>query len=157
MNVGPVFGIIFALIALGLLLVFGFDQVMTIFSFNDEATILRQVESLEKSVADVYNLAEGSSKEFIVVIPKNTKFCFLNVSEPTKPSVIDGWLPGTITRYHLETPTDPLYGSNVWTDVNDVENGYKIGHLVSKINFCFTGKATAYLTNIGPAVLVERA
>ncbi len=156
MAVGPVFGIIFALIALGMFLVFGFQQVVSIFSFGDDATLKKVVQDLTNRVDDVYNLAEGSSKIFTAVVPRGSKVCFLNVSKAADPAAFDNWKPDFETKYKLTHSEAPEFGSNLWIEHNDQNTGFKITHLVSKNNFCLVKTMDVYLTNMGTTVLVER-
>jgi hypothetical protein len=154
MNTGLVFGIIFAIIIIAMLLVFGLEQIVNIFCISNIAQTDKAAKDLEHEVENVYNLAEGSMVPFKVAIPRNAKLCLI---DPDDPSPQNSWVPHPdlydSMKYEIENKR-----YNVWLiygcGTND--KGYKINYLETTENFCVKGGTELYVENKGYHVAIER-
>jgi len=167
-NVGMVFVIIFTVITMVFLFAFGMQRVGSIFDIGSTAKVQRAVDDLEKTVNEVYEMAEGSSKTVQLQIPKTTKICFIDPKNPEKriysSSDWKNWDPETmVINSMIKNPNDPNYLSNVWIyyKKESTGEGYKIRHLYprpeggSNGNFCAIDGATLYLENKGTYVEIS--
>jgi hypothetical protein len=159
MDVSMVFGMIFTIIVMAALLVFGWDQIANLFGFGGEAQLLRSIDSLNKKIDDVYRLAEGSRAQFTLAFPKSYSLCFFNASDPSPKFYSDKsktWNPDQTVKFRINQS-----GFNSWwysgsdTATGD---GYRLSYLeipTSK-NFCSLGGSKLSIVNRGYSVEVER-
>ena len=154
MDTGLVFGIIFAIIIIALLLVFGIEQIVNIFCMGNIAQADKSVKDLENEVESVYNLAEGSARTFTVRIPGNARICLVN---PDDPSPMNSWAPDPdlyeSIKYSIESKQQ-----NVWIKYGcgTSDDGYRIRYLQVSENFCAGSGTELYVENRGYYVAIER-
>ena len=115
MDVGLVFGIIFAVIVIGALFVYGFDLIGGFFCTGNDAQTLKAVKNLETSVKDIYTLSEGSTTPFKLYLPGDSRICFINPDDPN-PNRARGWDPDSTLIELLTTPRTSFYKSNLWIE-----------------------------------------
>lgn len=155
MNTGLVFGIIFAIIVIALLLAFGIEQIVNIFCMSNIAGADKSVKDLELAVEDVYNLAQGSAMPFKVSLSRNARICLIN---PDDPSPMNSWRPDAndYQNWMKDMISDKDY--NVWIQYGcgNSDDGYKIRYLRVTENFCVTGGTELYLENMGYHVEIDR-
>jgi hypothetical protein len=168
-NVGMVFVIIFTVITIAFLLAFGIGQIGSVFNMGGRAQVQKAVDDLKKNVFEIYEMAEGSSKEYRLQIPKSSKVCFVNPEKPEKklyPGSLSwkNWNPKSIViKSMIKNPNDPNYLSNIWIyyDADSTGEGYKIEHLYPKPeadgngNFCAVTGVILYIENKGTYVEVS--
>ena len=125
MNVGMVFAVIFAVVVVGLVLVFGMEQIINIFCFGSDAQAMSAIKNLENEVDNLYVLAEGASKRYDLGIPADAEFCFIDPSKADQANILKGWEP------------DPVFVSlirensyNIWYTSCSGKNGYKVPYLL---------------------------
>ena len=167
-SVGMIFTMIIALIMIGAIFAFGLPQIGTILGMGGQAQLQKAVKDLEYTVAEVYNLAEYSSRTTRVSLPSGTKLCFIDVEDPS-PRIFteaqrDLWWnpdPFVITQM-INNPNSPYYQSNLWmyTSSEGMGEGYKIpGMAVActrhPCSFCITGTNELFLENRGLTVEVS--
>jgi hypothetical protein len=156
MNVAQVFGIIFAIIVIAFVLVFGTGAIGNIFCVGNVATMDNSVQQLKTTLGNVYLLAEGSTDIYAIKVPQGSKVCFVN---PESPDInpLGGWLPPVETR-NITLNNMRRGGYNVWIDYNCGTQSpyYKINYMKPKQNFCLTGNANLYLENKGLWVEVSK-
>ena len=136
MDTGLVFGIIFAIIIIGLLLVFGMEQIVNIFCITNTAQTNKAVKDMENAVDNVFNLGQGSAMPFQVSIPRNARICFV---DPDNPIRMNNWNPSTdpdmyrIIMYRINASR-----SNMWITYGcgTNRNEYRVSHLRVSENFC---------------------
>ncbi len=150
MNVGLIFGIIFAAIVIGFLLMFGMGSVTDLFNISGNAQLGQQVVNLQSKVESTFNLAYGSVQEFKFVLPPGVKkICFVDPDNPF--SNPDGswesnkFLDTYISRYS--------YNLLVFKG-DDLPEGYVIKKLKPNQNFCMTKTRKITLKNLGSVVEV---
>ncbi len=143
MNVGMVFMVIFTIVVIGLVLVFGMGQIINIFCLANEAQTIKAIKDLENEVDNLYILAEGASKQFDLGIPSDAEFCFVNPSNP-EANILKGWDPDPVI-VSLITEN----GYNLWYTHCTGQNGYKIPYLSPKDNFCVKSGVIFYMENKG--------
>ena len=161
MQVGAVFGIIFAVIVLGFVLVLGTDQITNVMCTSSIAQTSKEVKNLETMVNDLQASGSGSSDSVQLRIAGNAEVCFVDPSDP-RPNIIGGWLPDPDLYPVIESKiqTGML---NVWINYNcgTTEPGYTMDHVVTSIpgqtgNFCARAGDTILLTNVGTQVRIEK-
>jgi len=168
-NVGMVFVIIFTIITIAFLLTFGIERIGSIFDIGSRAKVQKAVDDLKKTVNEVYEMAEGSSREYQLHIPKSSKVCFINPENPEKKLYYGSlswksWNPKSIViSSMIKNPNDPYYFSNIWIyyDADSIGEGYKIKHLYPRPegdgngNFCAVSGVTLYIENKGTYVEIS--
>jgi hypothetical protein len=156
MQVGAVFGMIFAIIVMAFLLVFGSDQIANIMCLGNVGQTSKSIKDLEKVVDDIQASGEGSSDTFRMRIPGNAEVCFVNPDDP-RPSISGGWLPDP-ELYPIIEQKIRTGNLNVWVEYNcgSVEPGYVMDYIVTDSNFCAASGETLLLTNLGIQVRVEK-
>ena len=154
MNTGMVFGMIFAAIVIGLLLIFGAEQIINIFCLSSNAQVNKAVKDLENEVENVFVLAEGSAMPFTVAVPRNAMICFINHSNP---AAMNNWRPEP-DKFNIISNKIRQYRYNLWIyygcGTND--DGYKIRYLQVSENFCVGAGTELYLENKGYHVTAEK-
>lgn len=160
MDVSMVFGIIFTIIVMAVLLVFGWGQIANLFGFGGEAQVLRSIDSLGKKMDMIYRNAEGSRSEFTLSFPKDYKLCFFNSSNPAAKYYSDrsmSWIPDQTVKYRINQS-----GFNSWYYTGE-DNAAGQGHnfpyldMPTEKNFCASGGTTLSVVNMGYSVEVEIA
>lgn len=146
MNVGMVFMVIFAIVVMGLVLVFGMEQIINLFCFANEAQTIKAIKDLENEVDNLYILAEGASKQFDLGIPGDAEFCFVNPSNPGA-NLLKGWDPDPVI---VSIITENGY--NLWYTHCTGQSGYKIPYLLPSYNFCVKSGVILYIENKGAYV-----
>ena len=152
MDVSMVFGIIFTLIVMGLLLVFGWQQIANLFGIGEEAQVASTIKGLEKKIDDLYYKAEGSRASFVLSFPKEYRMCFFSPANPSPQFYQDKsmtWNPGQTTKYRINQSS---YNSWHYKGNNDeAGDGYIFPHLQmpAEKNFCATGQSKIYIVNTG--------
>ncbi len=153
MNTSLVFGIIFAIIVIAFVLVFGAEQITNIFCVGNTAQVSKAVNDLENEVENVYNLGQGSSMPFLVKIPKDSLICLINYDDP---SPMNNWNPDPDIFESINYSVRNK-GQNVWIDYGCAnDEGYRISHLRLSENFCVDTGTELYLENMGSYVRIER-
>jgi hypothetical protein len=148
MDVSLVFGMIFTLIVIGLLLVFGWEQIAGILGFSAEAQVLKNIDNLKNKVDDTYRLGEGSSEQFTLSFPKDYSLCFFNSSNPADRFYSDKsvtWDPDSTVKYLINASH-----YNVWYYAGSdsaAGKGKRIPYLEmpTENNFCATGGKKVYI------------
>ncbi len=78
MNIGLVFGMIVAIMMMVIILVFGYDQLMSVQDLQQEAEHKRMIKAFGDAVDRVYSLGGESSERFTMSLPANVdKICFV--------------------------------------------------------------------------------
>jgi hypothetical protein len=152
MNVGLLFGIIFAIIVLGFVMFFGYDYISKFLGISGEASLVQQILTLEGEVKDVFNLAMGSTKEFRITIPSNVgRVCFVNPENPeSNPS--GGWEMNVILTKMI---TSYQYNVLILDREGRFDDGKKIDHLIPNQNFCISSGKRLLLKNEGKFVSIS--
>mgnify|MGYP001612611797 CR=1 FL=1 len=147
MNVSMVFGIIFTIIVIALLLVFGSSQIQSLICLSNDGAIIKTIQDMDTRVQGLYGEAEGSSRRVTLRIPSSSQICFLNPEDLSLNAVgID---------FQLE-PLIKSKGYNVWTFQCSGQYGYNITHLVAEPSFC-AKSGELYLENKGDYVSIGKA
>jgi hypothetical protein len=158
MDVSMLFGIIFTCIVIGVILIFGGEQIANFFLLGSQAQVLKTMDSLQKKVDSIYRLAEGSGSEFALSFPKDYKVCFFNSSNPAPRFYADmarTWDPDSITKYRINSSH-----YNTWYfsgNDNAAGDGKRIPYLdipTSK-NFCIPGGGKVYVVKRFDSVEIE--
>jgi hypothetical protein len=162
MEVGAVFGIIFALIVMAFVILFGTGQITNIMCMGSVAQTSKEVKNLGAMVDDIQASGEGSSDTFPVRIASNAELCFIDTADP-RPNIIGGWLPDPDTYPVIEKKIQ-TEGLNIWINYNcgGTEPGYVMDYIVTPEpgqagNFCVHAGDTLLLTNLGTTVRVEKS
>jgi hypothetical protein len=154
MQVGAMFGLVFAIIVMIFVLAFGFGFIPDMMCVGNVGQINRVVTNIESLVDTIQSLDEGSSDEFRVNIPEDNKICFIDPEDPG-PNIAEDWYPPPDLFIEEEIKSS---GYNTWIDYScgDSDSGYKIRYLVTNSNFCVSRGDRLLLTNIGVEVRAER-
>ena len=149
MNVGMVFAIIFAIILMAAILVFGIGQIGNVFCLSSDAQVASAIKDLEVMVEEVYVLSEGSSRVFDLRIPGGAELCFVNTSNPGTQYSRDrlhDWIADPVYQAVIQE-----YGYNLWYTQCSGKNGYTFEHLrvSDEGSFCVKSGDSLFLTNKG--------
>lgn len=149
MNVGLVFGIIFAAIVIGFLFFFGFKYINEMFGVNCEAVLGDQIIKLRNQVGKTFQLSMGATQEYELIVPGCIeKICFVN---PDDPSSYGNWETNNVINRMILA-----YKYNMIVFNKDKTfKGYGIKHLTTEYNFCVSSKKTLLLSNDGSFVVVK--
>jgi len=152
MNVGMVFAIIFAVIVMGVVLIFGSQQIVNIICLGNEAQTGKAIKDLETSVKNLYGQAQGSTNVFDLNLPSDSRFCFINSSDPSARPGAD-WNPDPVIQTMIKNN-----GYNLWYSHCTGKSGYVINHLMipSNKNFCVKSGSELYLENKGFWVSIQK-
>jgi hypothetical protein len=152
MDVGLLFGMIFAIIVMGFVVFFGYRYVTDMACIQGDSTTAQQIINLEKSVQDTFSLSMGSSKDFQLMVGAcSGKICFLNPAS-TDSNPESGWETNNIF--------DELIQSNNYNIfVLDSSGNYKDGRSIKNMkpaeNFCISSAKNLLLTNKGRYVSIS--
>jgi hypothetical protein len=160
MQVGAVFGIIFAIIVMALLLAFGSGQIINIICLGNLAQTNKAIRDLEFLVDGIQASGPESSDTFGVSIPGNARLCFVDPEHP-EPNFLGRWNPDPDSFIELDIKEK---GYNLWIEYGcgSSDKGYRMDYVVvrgpsdtTNRNFCIGSGETLLLTNIGVEVRVE--
>lgn len=156
MDVGMVFGILFAVIVIILLVGFGLDALGDLEKTARAAQIRTALNDLEATADNVDTLATGSTLKFLFHIPSGVRFCFVDSANPGRAVYTDAsrnWEPDPIIERHIQEE-----GFTVWTidESAGEQNGYAIAHLVpAGGSFCADDNTGLLLENQGLTVVIS--
>lgn len=146
-----VFIIIFAIIVMGFVLVYGANVITDMFCIGNVASTDKAIKNLETMVQEVYHFSEGSSQLIKLNLPSNVKVCFID-SENPGANRAKGWDPDPAFEDLIK-----LKKYNVWIYYNcgsSKGNGFQINYLSTSENFCTAGSRNLYLENKGTSVSI---
>ena len=156
MNVGMVFAMIFTLLVIGFLLIFGSGQISKMFGLSYEAQVQKTIKDIEKKVQDLYTLSEGSTLPYNLALPQGTKICFVNPEDPSPrfySDPVETWDPDRWEQDMIKSK-----GYNIWYYLpnSDAGYGYTINHLrPARDSFCSKFGRRVFFINTGLWVEVE--
>jgi len=156
MEVGAVFGMIFAIIVMGFIIYFGSGQIINIICMGNIGQTSKAIRNLEVLVDDIQASGEGSSDTYRMSIPTNARVCFIDPADP-RPSITGGWLPDP-DEYPVIEKKIQTGGYNTWIDYKcgDADPAHRMNYIVVDSNFCVGAGDTVLLTNIGIEVRIEK-
>jgi hypothetical protein len=150
MNTGVVFTLIVAVIVIGILLVFGTGQMASMFCLSSDAQAGKVITELESEVDRMFDLAKGSSHSFMLNLPGDAEFCFVNSADPASV----GWQPEW-----MNWQSDPVYAAvisensyNLWYTHCSGQSGHRIPGLGVTDSFCAPPGTEIELRNEGTYV-----
>ncbi len=153
MSVGMVFALIFTVIVIFFVLLFGSGIINNIFCFGNNAQMKKSLEDIQDIVENrIYPKSQGSSETYKLNVPGDIKFCFINPSNP-EDNLAGDWVPERIYQNLIKE-----HGYNVWIYMCGGQKGYTIKHLFISPdkNFCAKSGDTLYIENQGPHVSIEK-
>jgi len=149
MNVGLVFGIIFAAILIGFVLFFGFNYINEMFDINCKATVGDQIIKIREITDKTFRLSLGAKQEYVLLIPPCVeKICFVDHEDPFS---YGNWETNSVLTRLI---TENEYSVIIF-EKDETFEGYVVDHLKPDYNFCVSSKKTLLLTNDGPFVMVK--
>lgn len=152
MNIGLLFGIIFAAIVMGFVLFFGYTQFSNMACIQGESITAQQIVRLERDIDDVFSMAMDSSQEFDFIVGTCTgKVCFVDADD-SGPNPERGWDGGTIYEELVSTNGYNLF---IMDEQGRHKDGKKIEHMIPDENFCISASSSLLLTNRGRSVEVS--
>lgn len=154
MGVGMVFGIIFAIVVMIMLIVFGADIISTIFGMGSDAQLVKTIKNMQTVVDDLYYLPSGSGDYFTLNIPRDTKLCFVNTTHPEPVYYADPkktWDPDIVFQRIIKEE-----GYNIWYETSSGKSGGEIRRLsiAEGKSFCAVPGMEIYLQNVGGRVTI---
>ena len=154
MNIGMVFGIIFAIIVVGFVFAFAVPLMMDTGCNQEQLQLASALNDLDSKISAFYLHSEGSMTDHTLNIPGNVKICFINPDYPDNPSENLVFDPAVKTII-----SDSGKRFNVWYTYCDGENGEKIDYLFIEPGqgFCIQGTDKIWLENKGNLVKVSRS
>jgi hypothetical protein len=153
MDVSLIFGIIFTIILISVVLVFGGEQIASLFDLSGEAQVIKSIGNLESKVDEMYRLAENSGEEFRLSFSKDYKLCFFNSSNPQR-HLSAGWDLDSTVLYKINQSR-----YNMWYFKGNSATGtgkaIPYMQIPTSKNFCSSGGSNVYIVNRGDFVEVE--
>ncbi len=78
MNIGLIFGVIVAIFMMGILLVFGYQQLVNVQTMQANAEVKKTLKNLETVVDRVYSMGGETSEKYRLTFPADVSFvCFM--------------------------------------------------------------------------------
>lgn len=153
MQVGAVFGIIFAIIVMAFVLMFGSDQIINIICMGNLAQTNKAIKDLEYLADGIQSSGPGSSNTFEVGIPGSARLCFVDPEHP-EPNFLGKWNPDPDLFIVEEIQAN---GYNLWIEYGcgSSDKGYRMDYVTTDSNFCVGPGESLLLTNIGVEVSIE--
>ena len=154
-QIGMVFAIIFTVILIGFILAVGMNQIRDFFCIGSNAQTNKAVKDLESLIGEVFLLAKGSSKTYLLNMPSDAKLCFINETNPGPHPYTDPtktWNPDKLVLDNiLLDPNSNYFGSNLWIYRcgTPLGEGYKIKYLSPSKSFCSIRGHKLFLENKG--------
>ena len=109
MNIGLIFGMIVAIMLMGLIIVFGYDQIQKMLELQTEAEIRNAINDLTNSVERVHSLSGETSEPFTLSFPGVVmKVCFLPSYRGQRISAKKVWLSNDL-RSIIDAPQKTKY------------------------------------------------
>lgn len=154
MQVGAIFGLIFAILVMAFMIFFGSGMLEDFICVGNVGQTNHVIQNLEGLIDDIQASGSNSRKQFIMNIPRNAKVCFVDPENPGR-NILGGWNPDPNLYIEEEIKAQ---GYNLWIEYNCGTNppGHKLDYLVIDENFCVGSKEIILLTNIGIEVRVEK-
>ncbi len=151
MNVGLVFGIIFAIIVMGFLLFFGYSRIIEILELNEDVLIKKQMTDLEKTADRVFEMSMGTTQDFDFKFYKTiNNVCFIDPENPDSNQAM-GW---ELDDYLKKLIDDGKYNMIIF--INDMPDGNNITHVLPLENFCIDKPGKLWLENKGTYVDIRK-
>lgn len=156
MNIGMVFGFIFAIIVIGFLLASGGNLINKIFGLQGDVQIAKQMADIQSAVytdsgSGIFWSLKGSVDTINVKVGGGAeKICFFNPAKPSKnPS--GNWLPEKSLEGQIQSKN---YTAGIF-EAGGNFNGYKIDKLLPSSNFCIDSASRLTITNTGKNVDIK--
>lgn len=154
MNVGMVFGIIFAVIVVVFLLAGGMKMITDLLGFGELGQISAQMERLGNTIRDeVYWLPIGGSQPFDFSLTQGTaRVCFFDYLDPAaNPDM--GWEGNNVIEYHIRQMNYTVYYF--------LKDGQEDGHALARArvlqSFCTQSSIRLMLISRGSYVEIVPA
>lgn len=153
MSVGMIFGMIFAIIVMSMLIAFGADILGILFGMGSDAQLMKSIKNMETVVDDLYHYP-GNTEYFTLNIPKDAKLCFVNTSNPEPvyyPDPKKTWDPDIVYQRIIREE-----GYNIWYETSSGKSGGEIKRLsiAEGKSFCAVPGMELYLQNVGGKVTI---
>jgi hypothetical protein len=154
MQVGAVFGIIFAIIVMAIVLVFGSGMITDMMCMGSLGQTNKVIDNLNDMTDRVQSLDEGSSTPFDVNLPSSARLCFVDPEHPNR-SIIGDWMPDPGLFIEDEIHAN---GYNMWIEYNcgSSDTGLYMKYLATESNFCVKKGDRLLLTNTGISVNIKK-
>lgn len=154
MQVSAIFGIIFALIVMGFVMIFGTGIFQDMMCVGNNGQVTKAYKDLEAVVDQVQALDDGSTKSFRMGIPTGSRICFVDPADPSH-NITGDWFPDPNLLIEEEIMDN---GYNTWIEYGcgPSTDGFRMQYLVTDKNFCTISGDRVLLTNIGVQVRVEK-
>ena len=154
MNIGMIFGIIFAIIVIFFVTAFALPMILETGCAQEQLQVSDALNDLENTIGNFYLLSQGSASFYEFNAPPNVKTCFVYYNNPAT-NVGGGWTEPEIVRKTIIQENE----YNVWFSYCEGEDGRHIEHLSVEDgkSFCITGSGRLYLENMGNHVKISAA
>lgn len=148
MNVGLIFGIIFAVIVMGFLLFFGIQYFGEMTEAACKSQLGKQITDLENSVRSTLSLSQGSVQKLRLMVPScYEKICFVDPEHPDRYPEGD-WDP----EEHVKLIARDEGRNVVVYKSSGLVKGYTMDKLKAYVNFCVSSSKEVSLVNTGRQV-----
>lgn len=152
MNVGLVFGIIFAAIVIGLLMFFGFKYINEVVDLSCQSQMGQQIVNLEKAVDSTMTLSRGGSQKYNFLFPSCLeRVCFVDPDNPGVDNPEGGW---ESTEFMIDLVSRYKYNL-IFIEPNGGFEGHVIDKVKPYVNFCLTSAKEVTLLNTGRTVEIS--
>lgn len=90
MNIGFVFGVIFTMVLIGFIIIFGYQQFLAMQKLQNEALIAQNLDRFKNSVDNVFSIGGDAAQEFEFTMPDTArKICFIPLFK-IRQTVVNG-------------------------------------------------------------------
>jgi len=156
-SAGMAFAIIFTIIVIAFLLVFGYQQITQWLCFQEQAQALKTLRGIEDTAERNYEKGEDSTDRYKVSLPEDSSICFVDPQRPEKKiysgnKAAQSWNPENLDAAKVMIRNQ---GFNMIYTVGCQAGlqGYKIDILFpSSGNFCARNGMWIIFTNKGLSV-----
>jgi hypothetical protein len=154
MQVGAIFGIIFAIIVMVFLLGGGVSMLQDMFCLGSIAQVNSAVQEFERMAKHIRDSGLDSRNVYRLSLPGGARICFIDPEDPG-PNFLGEWNPDP--SLHIEDEI-MAKGYTLWIEYNCGSasmDGKASPYIYEEGNFCAESGDRVMLTNKGVDVLVE--
>jgi type II secretory pathway pseudopilin PulG len=152
MDVGFIFGLLAAIIIIGLLLAFGVQYIGDMNRLQCDSQTGQIVIDIREAIEKVRTFSQGSVVELKLLVPGcKDRICFVDPSNPEVENKGDKWVPDEFLISFVQSG-----GYNVLIiNPDGTVDGESISNLAPYVNFCIESSKSLNIKNLGRRVEIS--